>query len=430
MYQFKNAQGKILYIGKAINLRARVANYFTASGDGRSKIFQLVPQIATIDYIEVVSEFEALLLEAKLIRQYLPKYNSEARDDKHPLYIIITKETFPRLKTLRKNQLDPKKHTVFGPFQSANSVRYVLRAIREIIPYCTSNHDNGRPCFYSNIGLCSPCPRHITNQAEPLYSQLAKQYQNQINLIKKLLKGQSSYVITKLRVLMNQSSDDFQYEHAAHYRDAIIQLEQLLQPVNPVETFINNPTLAHDIRAQASDDLLQILNKYEIYLPLKSLQRLEAYDISTTMGTNTTGSMVVFYNGEPTNQYYRKFKISQDHQHADLPAMHEMLSRRFKHPEWDFPDLILIDGGTTQVTVVIEAMKQLSLNIPIIGLAKRIETIIIPTDINTPKITFRSLNLPRNTPALQLIQHIRDEAHRFAGNYHRHLKAASFIPKH
>lgn len=429
VYQFKNAAGNILYVGKAINLRSRVANYFTRSGDGRAMLPRLVPQIAIIDYIEVVSEFEALLLEAKLIRQHLPKYNSEAKDDKHPLYIVITKETFPRIKTLRKNQLNPKLHTIFGPFQSARSVRYVLSAVREIVPFCTSKGDHGRPCFHSNIGLCSPCPRFIAAQAHGKQTNLTRQYKNHINLLKKLLSADSNYVITKLRLLMNTSSQAQEYEQAARYRDAIVQLEQLLQPLNPVDKFINNPTLAHQIRSQAADDLSQVLNQFQIITPIKKISRLEAYDISTTMGTNTTGSMVVFYDGDPATSQYRKFKISDPHKHADLPAMGEMLDRRLNHSDWPYPDLMLIDGGITQVTIALATLKQHHLTIPVVGLAKRIETLIIPVDFSQDKPVFRSLNLPRRAPALQLVQHIRDEAHRFAGNYHRHLKAKSVFSK-
>ncbi len=429
MYLFKNARHAILYVGKAINLRSRVANYFTSSGDGRAKLALLVPQISFIEYIEVTSEFEALLLEAKLIRQYLPKYNSEAKDDKHPLYIVITKETFPRIKTLRKNQLNPKLHTIFGPFQSANSVRYVLNAVREIVPYCTSKGNNGRPCFHSNIGLCYPCPRYISSLPLEDQAPLTKQYRNQISLLKRLLSNQSNYVITKLRVLMQHYSNLKQFEQAALYRDATEQLEQLLQPLTPIETFINNPTLAHQIRTQAVGDLETILNQAQITPQVSNLARIEAYDISTTMGTNTTGSMVVFYDGEPAKQDYRKFKISPIAKHADLPAMGEMLRRRLTHAEWPLPDLIIIDGGPTQVTVALTMLKEANLTLPIIGLAKRYETLIIPIDVQADKPLFRSLNLSRRAPALQLIQHIRDEAHRFAGNYHRHLKSKSVFGK-
>lgn len=424
IYVYLDQKNTILYIGKAINLKNRVNNYFHASGDGRQKLTQLVPQINTIGCIFVTSEFEALLLEATLIRKFLPKYNTLSRDDKHPIYIVITKETFPRIKTLRKNQLNPDKHHIYGPFQSTRIIKQLLTQIRKIIPYCTTTTDKGTSCFYTNLGLCNPCPRHINKIDNlPIKSKLTSTYKHNLNLIKRLLDGKSKTVASELQKMMRSEANSQNFENAAKLRDSIQTLNQMLTQPLDSQNFINNPHLAHEIKMLGLAELNEVLSPlHQVNLPTE-LSRIEAYDISTYGGKHTTGSQVVLIDGEPANSEYRKYRISSANQHADLPAMSEMLKRRFNHPEWQFPHLVIIDGGKTQLDAVKLAIKNLFWQIPFIGLAKKFETIIIPQTDGS----YRELNLSRHSHALRLIQLIRDEAHRFAGKYQRHLHSKSLL---
>lgn len=435
VYLFRNEAGEVLYVGKAINLRSRVRSYFNRAGDDRPKLRGMGPQIHEIEVIEVTSEFEALILESSLIKKFMPKYNTAAKDDKHPLYIVITKETFPKVKTLRKNQLDLKSMHAYGPFPSARTVRQVLKTVRRIIPYCTAKHNKGRPCFHSNIGLCKPCPRFILNQPEEDQEKLKRRYQYQLRLLRELLSGKSETVMNQLDRSMREAAVEEEFELAAQYRDAIDNLKVLLKPVHPAKMFVNNPDLAHEIRQYSLEELTKILNEMKIVPSIEYPNRIEGYDISTFQGLQTTGSMVVFYQGDPATGEYRRFKISKENQHADVRAMEEMLTRRLDprhHEEWPLPDLIMVDGGITQIGAAQAAMRAHGLHIPLIGLAKREETILVvrvsPDEaLNEEAARPEPIKLPRNAPALQVIQHLRDEAHRFARKYHRLLRGKAAL---
>ena len=356
----------------------------------------------------------------------MPKYNSAARDDKHPIYVVITREKFPRIQMLRKNQLDPNLHDIYGPFQSTRIVRQLLTDLRRIIPYCTSKGDKGRACFYTNIHLCNPCPRFINSLDDrELVDKLTKDYNRNISLLKRLLDGKSQVVMKELKMIMKNYAQKHEFESAAKIRDSIASLENLLnKPMDSID-FINNPNLAHDLQVQGMKELVNILTPVHPVNVNSDLSRIEAYDISTYGGKNTSGSMVVLIEGEPANSEYRRFKISIKNRHADLPSMAEMLSRRFKHPEWEFPQLVIIDGGRTQLDAVKTALKDVFWQIPFVGLAKKFETIVVPQADGS----YREVNASRHSQALKLMQLIRDEAHRFAGRYQRLLHSKSLLKR-
>jgi len=388
----------------------------------------MVPLIDKVQVIETNSEFEALVLEASLIKEKQPKYNTDLKDDKHPIYICVTKETYPRLRLLRKNQLDDSQYESYGPYSSARVSRELLRTLRRVIPFCTSKSDNGRPCFYSTIELCDPCPRYIANLPKGEQTTLKRRYLAQIRMIKDLLGGKPERVRAALKKEMKHAADQEQFELAARYRNAIEQLQRLLQPREHVREYINNPELAHELKLQGIDQLRQLLEqKWEEQLP--ELDRIEAYDNATLMGEQTTGSMVVLVDGEPAPSEYRRFKISKQHKHSDVHSMEEMLNRRFsiRNQAWDRPELVVVDGGITQVKAAYKALQKQAVDIPVIGLAKRFETLIVP-EISVDaweggSLPYKSINLPPHSPALQTVQHIRDEAHRFARKYHHYLRS-------
>ncbi|MBI3956285.1 GIY-YIG nuclease family protein [Candidatus Gottesmanbacteria bacterium] len=397
VYLYYDREGTVLYVGKAKNLRNRVRQYFSRDDAVGAKTPLLVSQITSIKTIPTDSEFDALLLEANLIRTYLPKYNAAARDDKSPLYIAITlNEKLPRILFARKQALD-RSHdkTVFGPFQSGRIARKLMQSVRHIIPYCTQKRRDGKPCFYTHLGLCRPCPSTIHTP------ELARVYRKNLKRIALLLSGKAARVRSQLEQSMTLCADRMDYEQAGEYKKQLDALRSLL-----THTF--EPDVYADKATQRITDLSRILH-------LSSLKRIECIDISTLQGKWSTGSLVVFTDGIPDTDHYRRFRIKATPPRPnDVGMMAEVIKRRFAHWEWPKPDLLIVDGGKPQVATAMHLAK----DIPVIGLAKRFEEIVIPKDEG-----FTVLRLQAASGALQLVEHIRDEAHRFAKRYHTMLRS-------
>jgi len=220
--------------------------------------------------------------------------------------------------------------------------------------------------------------------------------------------------------LRDEYSQKERYEDAMEIQKKIQALSVITTPFHQPVEYDVNPNLREDIRTQEIDELMMTLNQHEF--TLKKLERIECYDISNTQGTNATGSMVVFVNGEKESSEYRRFKIRKDGKPNDFAMMKEVLKRRFLHDEWDIPDLIIVDGGKGQVSSAVEALASRGLSLPLIGLAKREETIVVPGDGD-----FEEISLSKNSKALHLMMRIRDEAHRFAITYHKKLRSKAAL---
>jgi excinuclease ABC subunit C len=408
------------YIGKAINLKNRLNSYFNVGLD--PKTFNMVTSSVGISYIKVENELEALLLEAYLIRKYQPKYNIQAKDDKHPLYISITKEIYPRVTTARK--MDEKvnsKDTFFGPFPSSKNVYSVLKMLRKVFPY--SDHKLGsKACFYNHIGLCNPCPSLIEKEGDEMIKKdLTKKYKENIKMIKSILSGNSSQVLKTLIKEMEKASKNQEFENAINLRKRIEGLKYITQPIVSPKFFSDNPNLLEDIRQKELRKLGHILSKY---FEIKSLNRIECFDVSHLSGKSPSASMVTFVEGEPDKSFYRRFKIRQIKGNDDISSMKEIAQRRMNNiAKWGSPNLIIVDGGKAQA----KAFKELfdELNIPVIGLEKRYETLVIPV-IKKGKIYFEKEKM-ENGSAKNLMQRIRNEAHRFAVKYHHKLFKNSLL---
>ncbi|MBI5123708.1 GIY-YIG nuclease family protein [Candidatus Roizmanbacteria bacterium] len=424
VYVFLNDQNAVLYVGKAKDLKSRVSSYFVNPDllIGKTKI--LVSQIKKIKITIVESELEALLLEAFYIKKYKPKYNILLKDGKSYILIRITiKDDYPKVLLSRKN--DDKNSFYFGPYPSAGAVRLVLKTIRKIFPYQSVLNHPKRVCLYHHLGLC-PCPPVFAS------NELKKGYRKNIRGIIRMLECESQKIMKELEKERDSLSASENYEEALELQKKIKALSIITTPFRQAFEYDVNPNLRSDIRQQEIDQLMDVLNKNSF--KLKQLERIECYDISNIQGTNATGSMVVLTNGEIDKSQYRKFKIKKDGKPNDFAMMKEMLKRRFNHDEWSEPDLIVIDGGKGQVSSALDALAQKGRSIPLIGLAKREETIVIP---NIPVIAseakqsqeenFTEVLIPKNTPALQLIMRIRDEAHRFAITYHKKLRSKSTL---
>lgn len=402
VYLFLNREGDVIYVGKAKNLKKRVTSYFSTKDLGE-KTRILVSQINKIDFIEVTSEIEAFLLEEKLIKKYTPRYNIKLLDGKqYPSLKITVKDDYPKILFTRKQIKDGSLY--FGPFTSANSLRTVLKIIRKIFPYQNVlNHPN-KLCLYYHLGLC-PCP-YVTKD---------KNYKKTINHIIDFLNGKTKKIIKDLEKERKFASQSENFEEAKKIQEKINAISLITSSIYKPFEYELNPNLRMDVVSKELDELKHILQAYGV--KVADLKRIECYDISNTSGINATGSMVVFTNGEKDTASYRRFKIKKfyDNKPNDFAMMQEVLGRRLSHKEWATPSLIIVDGGKGQISSAKEVLDKNKSAIPLVGLAKREETIITSD--------FKEIRLPKDSKPLHLVMRLRDEAHRFAITYHKKLRS-------
>lgn len=419
VYLYHNSDDIVIYVGKAIDLFRRVHQYFQRDDAVGEKTKRLVSEIVRIEIIPVTSEFDALLLEAKLIRQYLPKYNVISRDDKSYLYVAFTfSEELPHVLFLRKGQIAAvshrKKNVVYGPFQSSYALRSLLRQVRAAVPYCTQKERTGKPCFYTHIGLCTPCPSVIAKMPDSSERmRMIHIYRQNIYRLKAIFDGNTTLVRRIYEREMLSLAKKLQFEQAALIKKRIDTLVGISQYRYDPAIFIDRG--ATDVY---EDELKQLVSVLKTYYPaLSTLSRIECFDMSQLFGSSPVGSMVVLRNGKPDTSAYRRFRIRETGTISDTVMMREVLTRRFSHSEWPTPDFILIDGGKPQLSVAHDVFTSLHMTTPYGGLAKRQEELILPIDG-----AYKVVRLPLSGKAIKVLQRIRDEAHRFAITYHRLLR--------
>lgn len=410
IYLFIDKKNKILYVGKAKNLKKRVNSYFLKNIDLGTKTGILISQIAKIKTIVTNSEIEAFLLENHYIKKYKPKYNIKLTDDKaYPLIRITIKDSYPKVLITRR--VNDKKSIYFGPFpNAAGALRIVLKTIRRIFPYQSVPNHAKRTCLYYHLKLC-PCPPVFDS------AQYQKDYKKTIRHIIDFLNGNTKKIIKDLKKERNVLSKNEKFEKANLLQDKINAIKLITDPVYSQFDYKVNPNLDQDLADNPLSSLRYFLSQNGIYV--KKMEKIECYDISNISGTNATGSLVVFTNGEKDTNWYRRFKIKINIGPNDVAMMEEVLFRRMKHKEWLMPDLIIVDGGKGQVSSALKVLNSMKLNIPLIGLAKKDET-IITSDL-------KEIILLKNSDALKLVMRIRDEAHRFAITYHRKLRSKSLL---
>lgn len=388
VYWFLNSRGQVLYVGKAKNLNNRLKSYKRLN-DQAPKTLELIKQTKTTKYLSVNSEFEALLLEAELIHTYQPQFNILLKNKQSKIYITFTQEDYPRI-------LKTRGSGDYGPYASVNQLNYILKILRRIFRYCDQPKKN-KACFYYHLNLCSgACCKKISRI----------DYRHSIKLLKLLLAGKTKTLIKQLTQQQKLAIKTLNFELAAVFRDQIKAILNLKSLDTHLETQL--PQLTEDKHYEQIISLKRLL---KTNLPL---QRIEAYDISNLQGKTPTGSMVVFIEGEPRSDLYRHFKIKSLNTPNDLLMLQEMLTRRINHPDWGIPDLILIDGGKNQVKI---AEKIILWDIPIIGLAKNPDRIIMRGQTS---------QVNASEPGFLLLQHLRNEAHRFARRLHHHLRLQLF----
>ncbi|MDE0471905.1 MAG: excinuclease ABC subunit UvrC [Ekhidna sp.] len=523
IYKFLNDRSKIIYIGKARDLKKRVSSYFTKKQLESRKTYRLVSEIRKIEFVIVFSEFDALLLENNLIKEFQPKYNILLKDDKSFPSICITDERFPRIYSTRR--IDKSRGEYFGPFTSVKAMNGVLDLIRKLhkIRTCKLNLSKQnirsgkfRVCLEYHIGNClGPC--------EGLQEE--NDYSEDIESAKQILKGDIAIVKRTFKEKMQKASVDLNFELAQIFKDRFEFLEKFQtkslivnQKITNTDVFtmtggeenslfvnymkiengaiINSETVEvtkrmnesnkevfrfviFDLRKKYQSTNTEILtneqveewediiisqpkigdkkklidlslknsifykkekiSKEEVKTPnqtvleilkkdlrLKNLPiHIECFDNSNIHGTNPVASMVCFKNGKPSKSDYRKFNIKTVTGPDDFSSMREVVARRYgylKKEQLPYPNLIIIDGGKGQLSIALDALKELGLYglIPIVGIAKKLEEIYYPED-NLP------LLINKRSVSLKLIQRIRDEAHRFAITFHRNKRSKSLF---
>lgn len=535
VYIMHNKLGTIIYVGKAVNLKNRVRQYFRASTNHSAKIKRMVSQIDYFEYIITDSELEALVLECNLIKEHSPKYNTMLKDDKtYPFIKITTGEKYPRVLFSRKMKHGTGKY--YGPYTSAGAVKDTIELLCKLYKIRTCNRrlpaDEGkeRPCLNYHIGQCSaPCQGYISEA----------DYKKSIESVESFLNGNYSVIIDSLTEQMMQASEKLEFEEAARYRDLCESVKQIAQK----QKITMDETTDRDVIAAASDGqdavvqvffirggkllgrdhfhmsvaegdtrseiISQFMKQYyggtpyipnvvmlqeeiedseiiaqwlsdikkrkvsiitpkkgdkeklvelayknakmvliqdgekikreqqrtigameEIagWLNLPKLRRAEAYDISNTNGIESVGSMVVFEDGKPKKNDYRKFKIKTVKGPDDYKSMREVLTRRFKRALEGsagfavYPDLIMMDGGRGQVNIALDVLRELNLTIPVCGMVK-------DDNHNTRGLYYNNVEIPidRHSEGFKLITRVQDEAHRFAIEYHRSLRSKAQV---
>jgi excinuclease ABC subunit C len=394
VYLMRDSRRRIIYIGKANSLRKRLRSYL--SRDLSDKGVVMMSNVCDIEYRLTQTESLALLLEASLIHQHKPKYNVSLRDDKSFPMVKITNEEFPAICITRKKQADGGQY--FGPYTSASMLREALKIIRRNFPYRSCKQLPKQACMYYRIGLSpAPCAGKINK----------KEYAKTIENISLILRGRVDDLIRKLTKEMSSKSKQQEFEHAAKIRDQIEALGAIG-------------------KAQAGPASLDELEDLKKLLKLNKLpERIEAFDISNIRGEQATGSMVSFYRGIADKNNYRRFRIKTVSGIDDYKMLSEVVRRRYirlKNEQSPLPDLILIDGGKAHLLTAKKELENLGLRVPLVSIAKEQEN-IYTQNCSSP------IRLNLDTPALNLIRRVRDEAHRFAVSYHRILRRKKIIGK-
>ena len=415
VYFHKNARGEIIYVGKAAILKNRVRQYFQESRVRDPKTDVLVSEIADTDWIVVDSEIDALFLESEMVKRYKPRYNIELQDDKSQSFIRIPMaEPYPAISFTRQPLDDGAEY--FGPYYNAFAVKKALRFLRKIFPYSTHTVMPKRVCLQYHLGLCPGVEEQKISSSD---------YKKSLRRLMLYLKGERVKLVSQLESEMRTAAKKHQYELAAKRRNQIANLKALQKQI-----LFSDREFMDISKDQALSGLHQLLG-----IPVP--RRIEGYDISHMSGTNNVASMVVATNGLADKAQYRKFKMRLPGNN-DFGHMREVISRRFSgdHDDWPKPDLLLIDGGKGQLGAALGALADKGVHIPAIGLAKRLEELVIhktrsgvtlnraayPDAYITENEDFYVVLLPKDSHIVKLVQRIRDESHRFAVSYHTVLK--------
>ena len=406
VYIFKDSKGKPIYIGKALNLKNRLGHYPKTADQRIRKMIEIAKSLKfTL----------TLILESQLIKRFQPQFNVVMRDDKQYFYVEITNSTssgqaekFPKIFLTHqpvKHSLNKPSGRYIGPFTDGSVLRSTLRFLRQIFPYCTCKQQHNNFCLNYHIEKC-PGYCCLKNPATEQIESIHKNYRKNIKAIKEILSGKKESLIKKLEREMDTLAKQGELEKAIVMRNKISVLKRVFQNAM---AFGNSKFKTEKTSKSVIKNLQKILN---LRTPPN---RIEGYDVSNIQGAHATGSMVLFENGIAKKSQYRKFKIRNGEIPNDTSMLQEILERRFRHPEWPYPDLILVDGGKGQLNTAKSVSPK---NQNIIALTKNEKHVGHKIITKNGKEIFLS-KLP--TEIKNLILAIDSEAHRFAVSYYRKL---------
>lgn len=413
VYFFLDRKKRLLYIGKATSLRNRVKSYFLSdiSETRGPKIERMLGKIGFVAYRKTDSVLEALILEAKLIKEHQPLYNTDAKDDKSYNHVVITKEKFPRVFIVRGRDIEQKKFTdpvkyIFGPFPSGGALREAIKIVRKLFPFrdkCKPfealndiQKKKAGPCFSSQIGLCpGVCVAAIS----------AREYARTIHHIRLFFEGRKKMLIKKLGREMKEAAKHLAFERANEIKKTLFSLKHIKD------------------MALIKDDAREV-----------TMHRIEAYDVAHLSGKASVGVVVVVRKGEPEKESYKKFILRGNHNGDDVRALEEIVCRRLKHAppatvrkrsvairadEWPLPEIIVVDGAKPQVEAVERVLTSFGVTIPVIGVVKNAQ--------HRPERLLGSEELIRRFKKDVLLAN--SEAHRFAITFHRKRLGKEFLSR-
>jgi excinuclease ABC subunit C len=403
VYLMRDQLGRVIYVGKARSLRKRVGQYFHPSRQMRwdPKTRALIESIADFETLMVKSEPEALLLEGKLIKDYKPRYNAMLKDDKRFLLVKVNlTEPYPRFKFARLKKDDGARY--FGPFAHAGAIRRAMQFMRKTYGVLVAG--TGRPTEKELKYSTYLVP-------VPLAGMSREEYLRRVELACEFLEGRNKEGLAELEEQMRAASKEMQFEKAAELRDVSRSLREIARMARE-RRFVRDPQSKIDVQTEMAE--------LQRALSLPSLPRhIEGFDISNISGTLSVASAVCFHDGKPHKDHYRHYRIKTVEGSDDFASMAEVVGRRCGRVQAEgggLPDLVMVDGGAGQLAAALRALDALELRaVPVIGLAKRQEEIYLRSQSEP-------IRLDRASPALHLIQRLRDEAHRFANAYHQKLR--------
>jgi excinuclease ABC subunit C len=413
VYLMKDDAGRVIYVGKAKNLRARAGSYFLKAAAEDPRTAKLVQEIRDIDYLDAASEIDALLMEARLVKDILPKYNRDLRDDKSFPYLeIFTHEDFPRVRFTRQPKARGTK--LYGPFTNPRALRGAIQLLQKTFKFRTCALDIEetdprwrwfRPCLLASIGQCTaPCNLRISKE----------EYRKSIRRLQRFLEGGKNTLLAEIREEMATAAKELHFEEAAQLRDEIEMLESLDER-GELETHVQPEVFPIDPKRGLAglQKVLHLANRP---------RTIEGVDIAHTAGTETVAAVVQFIDGLPFKPGYRRMKIHGVDGPDDTASIHEAVARRFRHVQEECetpPDILLIDGGRGQLNAALAALAALGISSQtVVALAKREELVYV-------QAADEPLHLSRHAYSLRLLQYVRDEAHRFAQHYHHLLRKKS-----
>lgn len=410
IYLMKDAAGRVIYIGKAKNLRSRAGSYFLKAATEDQRTADWVGEIADIDYMLCDSEVDALLTESRLVKDIQPKHNRDLKDDKSfPYLMITTREDFPRVEITREPKAKGVK--LYGPFPSAGALRGAIAVLQRIFKFrtCSLDIDDGdekwkwfRPCLLASIDQCTaPCNLRISKEA----------YRRDIKRLMTFLEGGKAKLLREMQAEMLEASKRLDFETAAVLRDELTMLQRLDER-GELETHAQ-PEVFYIDPKKGLAGLRKVLGL------ARTPRIVEGVDIAHLGGGETVASLVQFIDGLPFKPGYRRFRIRDTRGIDDFRSIYEVVSRRFRRLSDDgdsLPDILLIDGGKGQLNAALAAFRDQQIEPPtLISLAKRDEEIFRPGESEP-------IRLSKNAFALRLLQYVRDESHRFAQHYHHLLR--------